>query len=38
MVVIGQKERATQRRVIRLLVDELGYDYLGDCSELEVSL
>ena len=27
---IGQPERATQHRVIALLRDELGYDYLGD--------
>jgi type I restriction enzyme R subunit len=33
MSVIGESERQTQRRVVRLLVDELGYDYLGDFTE-----
>jgi hypothetical protein len=30
---IGQPERATQNRVIRLLHHELGYEYLGDWSD-----
>jgi len=33
MTEIGAKERKTQRRVIRLFADELGYEYLGDLSE-----
>ena len=37
MVVIGQIERATQRRLVRLFIDELGYDDLGDCSDLDNS-
>lgn len=30
---IGAAERATQRRVIRLFVDRLGYEYLGNRSQ-----
>ncbi|WP_029907541.1 type I restriction endonuclease subunit R [Caulobacter sp. UNC358MFTsu5.1] len=30
---VGKAERATQRRVIELLRDELKYDYLGDWSD-----
>ncbi len=30
---IGDLERRTQKRVVRLLVDDLGYDYLGDLSD-----
>jgi type I restriction enzyme R subunit len=33
MTDIGERERATQRRVVRLFCDELGYEYLGDLSE-----
>lgn len=33
MTDIGARERATQRRIIRLFCDELGYEYLGDLSE-----
>jgi type I restriction enzyme, R subunit len=30
---IGQRERATQKRVIALFRDELGYRYLGDWTD-----
>ena len=33
MDTVGQKERATQNRVIRLFRQKLGYEYLGDWSE-----
>lgn len=33
MNVIGKPERATQRRLISLFRDELGYRYLGDWSD-----
>lgn len=33
MPTIGQKERATQNRIIKLFVEELGYRYLGDFSD-----
>ena len=29
----GERERATQRRVVRLFCDDLGYENLGDLSE-----
>jgi len=32
-MTIGQPERATQNRVIKLFRDELGYRYLGDWSD-----
>jgi type I restriction enzyme, R subunit len=35
MGTIGQKERATQNRVIKLFRDHLGYEYLGDWHERE---
>lgn len=31
----GQVEKKTQRRVVRLFCDELGYEYLGDLTEYE---
>jgi hypothetical protein len=30
---VGQIEKKTQRRVVKLLCGQLGYDYLGDWSE-----
>jgi type I restriction enzyme R subunit len=33
MSVVGQVEKKTQTRVVRLLVDDLNYEYLGDRSE-----
>ncbi|MFO0576096.1 MAG: HsdR family type I site-specific deoxyribonuclease [Polyangia bacterium] len=30
---VGDLERKTQRRVVRLLVDQLGYEYLGDLTD-----
>lgn len=33
MSVVGKPERATQRRVIELFRDELGYRYLGDWTD-----
>lgn len=33
--MVGQKERATQNRVIALLRDKLGYNYLGNWEERE---
>ncbi|MFL6335897.1 MAG: type I restriction endonuclease subunit R [Pyrinomonadaceae bacterium] len=35
MSTVGQIERKTQERVIRLFRDKLGYDYLGDWSDRE---
>lgn len=32
---IGDKERVTQNRVVRLFQDKLNYDYLGDFSDRE---
>jgi type I restriction enzyme R subunit len=33
MTDIGQKERATQNRVIKLFRERLGYDYLGNWED-----
>ena len=33
MNTVGKPERATQRRVIKLFEDELGYTFLGDWSD-----
>lgn len=33
MTDIGKLERVTQKRVLKLFCDELGYSYLGDCSD-----
>ncbi len=33
MSTVGQKERATQNRVIKLLQKKLGYTYLGNWEE-----
>ncbi|UUM71588.1 HsdR family type I site-specific deoxyribonuclease [Aeromonas hydrophila] len=30
MTTVGQRERATQQRVVRFFIEELGYCYLGD--------
>jgi type I restriction enzyme R subunit len=35
MSEIGQIERITQNRVIKLFRDELGYQYLGNWEERE---
>ena len=32
---VGVRERITQDRVIRLLVDKLGYKYLGNLKDRE---
>ena len=35
MSTVGQIEKKTQQRVVKLFCDTLGYDYLGDWSERE---
>ena len=37
MSQVGQRERATQTRVVRLFREQLGYHYLGDWQEQERS-
>ena len=32
-MTVGEIERKTQNRVVKLFKDELGYDYLGDWHE-----
>lgn len=33
MTTIGQIERATQNRIVKLFREQLGYDYLGNWEE-----
>ena len=33
MSTVGQVERKTQQRVVRLVRDTLGYNYLGDWTD-----
>ncbi|OZB42103.1 MAG: hypothetical protein B7X50_05345, partial [Alishewanella sp. 34-51-39] len=33
MTNVGQKEKLTQQRVIKLFTQELGYRYLGDWTD-----
>ena len=35
MSTVGQKERKTQQRVVKLFRETLGYDYLGNWDERE---
>jgi len=35
MSAVGQKEKKTQARVVKLFRDTLGYDYLGDWTDRE---
>ena len=35
---VGQREKATQKRVIKLFAQELGYTYLGDFTALPAKL
>ncbi len=35
MTTVGQIEKKTQQRVVKLFRDQLGYDYLGDWSDRE---
>ena len=36
MTTVGQRERATQQRVVRFFIEELGYRYLGDWNNRNV--
>lgn len=33
MSTVGQIEKKTQQRVVKLFRDKLGYDYLGDWTD-----
>jgi type I restriction enzyme, R subunit len=33
MTDVGQIERNTQNRIVKLIVERLGYDYLGDWQD-----
>ncbi len=33
MAKVGAKERVTQKRLVKLLCNQLGYDYLGDWQD-----
>jgi len=35
MTTVGQKERATQNRIVKLFTDHLDYNYLGDWQDRE---
>ena len=35
MTSVGQREKVTQRRVVQLFREQLGYDYLGDWTDRE---
>ena len=35
MTDVGQREKKTQQRVVKLFHDQLGYDYLGDWTDRE---
>jgi hypothetical protein len=37
MSTVGQIEKKTQQRVVRLFREQLGYDYLGDWTERDGS-
>ena len=37
MNTVGQIERATQNRVVKLFHDSLSYDYLGDWSDRPIN-
>jgi type I restriction enzyme R subunit len=37
MSTVGQRERVTQERVIRLFQDHLGYTYLGNWTDRDNS-
>ena len=35
MSSVGQREKRTQKRVVKLFCEQLGYDYLGDWTDRE---